>query len=105
MYGQASLRWMPLPEREKLAQKQRLQSWISAESDRAELVQCGIFLRNAGRTVIVCDTNRLPTELIVQLHNYSVDVKSKGQAVRTELLFIEEAIEAVTEVPGIEKLN
>lgn len=73
--------------------------------DRAELVQCGIFLRNAGRTVIVCDTNRLPTELIVQLHNYSVDVKSKGQAVRTELLFIEEAIEAVTEVPGIEKLN
>jgi hypothetical protein len=39
------------------------------------------------------------------LHNYSVDVKSKGQAVRTELLFIEEAIEAATEVPGIEKLN
>ncbi len=73
--------------------------------DRAELVQCGILLRNAGRTVVVCDTTRLPIELIVQLHNYSVDVKSKGQAVRTELLFIEEAIEAATEVPGIEKLN
>jgi hypothetical protein len=73
--------------------------------DRAELIQCGILLRNAGRTVVVCDTTRFPVELIIQLHTFSVDVKRKGKAVRTELLFIEEAIEAATEVPGIEKLN
>jgi hypothetical protein len=73
--------------------------------DRVELVRCGILLRNAGRTVIVCDTTRLPVELMTQLHTFSVDTKRKGKTVRTELLFIEEAIEAATEVPGVEKLN
>jgi len=47
----------------------------------------------------------LPVELMAQLHTFSVDTKRKGRTVRTELLFIEEAIEAATEVPGVEKLN
>ena len=73
--------------------------------DRVELVQCGILLRNAGRTVIVCDTTRLPVDLLTQLHAFSVDAKRAGKTVQTELLLMEEAIDAATEVPGVGKLN
>ena len=73
--------------------------------DKTEMVQCGTLLRNAGRTVIVCDATRLPTDLIAQLHAFSTNAKRQGKKVRTELLLIEEAIEAATEVPGIKKLQ
>ena len=72
--------------------------------EKRELVECGLLLRNSGRTVVVCDTTRLPVDLIIQVHNCTVEAKKQGKAVRTELLFIEEAIEAVTDLPDLEKL-
>jgi len=72
--------------------------------EKRELVECGLLLRNSGRTVVVCDTTRLPVDLIIQVHNFTVEAKKQGKAVRTELLFIEEAIEAVTDLPDLEKL-
>lgn len=60
---------------------------------RRDVIVAGLLLRNAGRTVIVCEMSRLPQHLVRQLHDFSVAEKSAGSRVRTELILTEEAME------------
>jgi hypothetical protein len=68
---------------------------------RNDVVVAGLFLRNAGRTVVVGDLSALPTELVRQLHEFSVTEKSAGRSIRTELLLTEEAMKLFGDIGDV----
>ena len=70
-------------------------------ANRTDVIIAGLLLRNAGRTVIVTGLTKLPIELVHHLHEFSVQEKSAGRSVRTELLFMEDAMKVFGEIGDV----
>jgi hypothetical protein len=73
--------------------------------DRPEILRCGIILRDWGRTGIVCDSSKLPMKMVRDLHKFITEKKKKGEAIKAELFFVEGAIEDITQLKELKKLD
>jgi hypothetical protein len=69
--------------------------------DRSECIESALLLRNAGRTVIVCDARKVLVDLIQDLHNFTAQVKFDGEQVRTEVLLMEEAMQSFGDITDL----
>jgi hypothetical protein len=69
--------------------------------EKQEVIVCGLLLRNAGRTVIVCDPQEMPVDLIRDLYNFSVSEKAAGRRIRTEMLLTESAMAFLGDVSDL----
>jgi hypothetical protein len=69
--------------------------------DRSECIESALLLRNAGRTVIVCDAGKILVDLIQDLHYFTTQVKSGGEQVRTEVLLMEEAMQSFGDITDV----
>jgi hypothetical protein len=69
--------------------------------DRRDVIVAALFIRNAGRTPIVCDLQHIPIDLIEDTHKFILRAKSDGKSVRTETLLTEEAMDRLGDVSDI----
>ena len=69
--------------------------------EKRDVIICALLLRNAGRTVIVCDPRELPLDLLRDLYNFTVREKAAGRKVKTEVLLTEEAMNFLGDVSDI----
>lgn len=71
--------------------------------DRQEAVVAALFLRNAGLTAIMGDLTKVPTDIVQDIHNFTVKVKSDGEPVRTEALVMEDAMDLYGDITDVVK--
>lgn len=71
------------------------------DTHREAVVECALLLRNAGRTVIICDAGKAPVELVKDLHHFTTKNKSEGRSVRTEALLTEEAMQSFGDITDV----
>jgi hypothetical protein len=71
------------------------------EVDRSDIIECALLLRNAGRTVIVGEAVVVPLDLVRDLHNFTVKAKSEAEVIRTEVLVMEEAMQAFGDITDV----
>jgi len=71
--------------------------------DRKEAIIAALFLRNAGLTAIIGDLTKVPTDLVRDIHNFSVMVKAGGEPIRTEALVMEDAMDAYGDITDVVK--
>ena len=69
--------------------------------DRQEAVVAALFLRNAGLTAIIGDLTKVPTDIVQDIHNFTVKVKSEGNPVRTEALVMEDAMDLYGDITDV----
>lgn len=70
-------------------------------ASKRDVIVCSLLLRNGGWIVIVTDLNRAPTDLVAELHDFACAATQAGQAVRTEVVLTEEAMDAFGDISAI----
>ncbi|MCG3145042.1 MAG: hypothetical protein HONDAALG_02583 [Gammaproteobacteria bacterium] len=65
---------------------------------KQNLVICSLLLRNAGRSVVICDIEVFPIQIIRDLHKFYLDAKATNKKVKTEVLLTEEAMESLGDI-------
>jgi hypothetical protein len=70
-------------------------------ADRREVIVAALFLRNAGLTSIIGEFTKVPTDIVQDIHDFSVKVKAEGETVRTEALLMEDAMNLYGDITDI----
>jgi hypothetical protein len=71
------------------------------DADRQDVIVAALFLRNTGRTAIVCDLQHIPIDLVEDTHNFTIRAKYDGKAIRTETLLTEEAMDLLGDISDV----
>jgi hypothetical protein len=72
-------------------------------SERKELLQSGIILRNANVTVIIANCDKLPVGLVLDLDLGIRRMLDEHKMPRAELLFVGEALDAAVKIDGLQE--
>jgi len=70
-------------------------------TDRRCAVISALLLRNAGRTAVLCALDAIPTDLIRDVHEFSRRIRASKRPLKTEVLFMEEAMKAFGDVSDV----
>lgn len=65
------------------------------------VIIAALFLRNAGKTVIVGDIDLVPSELLEEIHSFTIKKKSSGISVLTEVLLMEDAMKIYGDISDV----
>lgn len=72
-------------------------------ADREQVIVAALFLRNAGLTAIIGEPTKVPTDVVQDIHNFSLKVKAEGEPVRTEALVMEDAMDLYGDITDVVK--
>jgi hypothetical protein len=72
-----------------------------ASTDRRHAVISALLVRNAGRTAILCALDAIPIDLVRDIHEFSRRIRASKRPLKTEVLFMEEAMRAFGDVSDI----